>query len=524
MSNDVDSSSFFINLLKELHRECFDEARETYVILKKKIKKLDLFRESDPQISSSQDVLIHKKNDYEHLASSVTTPGTNEVLLADNVVANFSGQTQENEDEWASPPFGFDLVDAEESDAIEERQDLESAKLPNAIKFYSTIEENIHEQERTVKNEKILGTFSKSTIKIEYSPSEVLGRGSISTVLNGFLCVDDVRSPHLSTRVRFPVALKKTRLPCSSRGLHSLQIMLDPHFSSLTSPNILKTFYIEIEKLDTSEKGSPVILLNSILPRATEGSLFDWLLKKERLTNEELRQVAKAILCSLDAIHSCGIVHNDVKPQNILIFRDKEVGSKQYSEKIHINMLKLADFTSLCTASTSRTIFEKLKNTESDRNTLLETLRSSIPLGTGIYMSPEGCLGCADSCGNDLWSLGITLFQLATGHVPWTNIEAANPFMILNGFRQKFLKGFLFPLHGEKTSNISVVDNCEGNGIPCGTYESDDTFGPIMDEIENSSLYSKEFCNFMNACLTENLMDRPNARSLLAHPFLACCS
>lgn len=524
MSNDVDRSTFFNDLLIELHSQSFDEARQAYVILKEKIEKLDLFRESDLQLSFSQDELVQKNNNYEPFASSVTTPGKNEELLADDSAAHFSGQAEENDDEWVSPPLGFDLVGTEESDAIEEMDHLESKKTPDSIRVYSTIEENINDQERTAKGEKVLGVLSTSTIKIEYSPSEVLGRGSISTVLNGLLYADDAESPILSNRFRFPVALKKTRLPCSLRALHSLQVMLDPHFSSLTLPNLLKTFYIEIEKLDTSDTGSPTILLNSVLPRATEGSLFDWLLKKERLTNEELQQVAKAMLYSLDAIHSCGVVHNDVKPQNILIFRDQEDGCKRYHENIHSSMLKLADFTSLSTASSPRIIFEMLKNTVSDRNVLLETQSSNIPLGTGIYMSPEGCLGCADSCGNDLWSLGITLFQLATGHVPWTNIEAANPFMILNGFRTKFLKGLLFPFHGEKTPSISVVNNCEGNDKPCGTFQSDDTFGPILDEIENSSLYSKDFCSFVIACLSENLMDRPTAKSLLAHPFLACCS
>ncbi|MGB7541010.1 MAG: protein kinase [Burkholderiales bacterium] len=101
-----------------------------------------------------------------------------------------------------------------------------------------------------------------------------------------------------------------------------------------------------------------------------------------------LMQIATA----LDAVHSAGVVHRDMKPQNIM-FRDG-------------NRLALVDFGLA---------------KEIDSNTTLT--RTGMVLATPLYMSPEQCMGKPQDRRGDLYSLGVILYEMLTGALPY---HAAN--------------------------------------------------------------------------------------------------
>ncbi len=103
---------------------------------------------------------------------------------------------------------------------------------------------------------------------------------------------------------------------------------------------------------------------------------------------ERAMEIALPIAEALHAIHSRDLVHRDVKPSNVLLFRTRK--------------LKLADFG--------------MVKAEGDMTLTL----TGLPIGTPEYMSPEQAQG-GRSIGprSDLYALGIVLFELLTGNVPF---------------------------------------------------------------------------------------------------------
>lgn len=123
-----------------------------------------------------------------------------------------------------------------------------------------------------------------------------------------------------------------------------------------------------------------------ILEYCPNGSLKDYLKKHGPLTVDHLFQSCKEIASAIEFCHANNIVHRDIKPANILI--DK------------YNRVKLADF-GLSVQATSRI---------------------NPQIGSPAYMSPEALNGkkYINHFKNDIWALGVTLFELCSGSVPWS--------------------------------------------------------------------------------------------------------
>jgi serine/threonine protein kinase len=117
------------------------------------------------------------------------------------------------------------------------------------------------------------------------------------------------------------------------------------------------------------------------------GSLEDLILRRGPLAPAEAARLASQVAEALHAAHRRGIVHRDVKPQNVLI---DEAGNA-----------KVADFGIALAASRSYT---------SGTNLLF---------GTASYMSPEQGMGERVGPESDLYSLGVVLYEMLTGRVPF---------------------------------------------------------------------------------------------------------
>jgi eukaryotic-like serine/threonine-protein kinase len=108
----------------------------------------------------------------------------------------------------------------------------------------------------------------------------------------------------------------------------------------------------------------------------------------ERRALDLVRQIARG----LQATHVAGLVHRDVKPENVIVTPE--------------SVAKLVDFG----------IVKLLDHEEEGAVTVAGTT-----VGTPFYISPEQARGEDDlDIRSDLYSLGITLFQLTTGKVPFT--------------------------------------------------------------------------------------------------------
>ena len=126
--------------------------------------------------------------------------------------------------------------------------------------------------------------------------------------------------------------------------------------------------------------------ISYIVMELVEGiTLKEYIDKKGRLAVREATSIAIQVSMGLEAAHRNGIVHRDVKPQNIIISTDGKV--------------KVTDFGIARAASSN-------------------TINSSV-MGSVHYSSPEQARGGYSDYKSDIYSLGITLYEMLTGTVPF---------------------------------------------------------------------------------------------------------
>ncbi len=111
---------------------------------------------------------------------------------------------------------------------------------------------------------------------------------------------------------------------------------------------------------------------------------------------------------ALSAAHAEGIVHRDLKPDNIFLTQSKRGG---------VRTVKLLDFG-----------IAKLLRAEEGGAAIQQT-RTGTSMGTPLFMSPEQCLGKPVDARTDIYSIGVIMFELFTGQLPFPGpsyIETVN--------------------------------------------------------------------------------------------------
>ncbi len=165
--------------------------------------------------------------------------------------------------------------------------------------------------------------------------------------------------------------------------------------SSLNHPNICVIHDID------QYQGRPFIVMEYL-----EGSSFTDLIS-QALPEAELRRIGASLADALDAAHSKGIVHRDIKPSNILL-------TEQGRPKILDFGLAKID---------SDPLGDEGRGKKGD-----DLTKAGQVLGTLAYMSPEQANGQEVTGASDVFSLGIVLYQLATGRAPF---EGDSPIRVL---------------------------------------------------------------------------------------------
>lgn len=144
----------------------------------------------------------------------------------------------------------------------------------------------------------------------------------------------------------------------------------------LEHPDILRV-------LDAGESGGDTWIAMELL---VGHDLSHYTRDGHRLPLREVLLLGARLARALHYAHSHGVVHRDIKPANVML--DRATGS-----------VKIMDFGIARVADGSRT-------------------RTGLVLGTPSYMSPEQLAGLKVDGRSDLYSLGVMLFQLLTGHLP----------------------------------------------------------------------------------------------------------
>lgn len=145
--------------------------------------------------------------------------------------------------------------------------------------------------------------------------------------------------------------------------------------AGLLNPNIVNVY-------DVGEDRGLYYMVMELVEGIT---LKEYIEKKGKLSHKEVISIAIQMCNGIGAAHAAGIVHRDIKPQNVMISRDGKV--------------KVTDF-GIAKAVTSNTI-------------------SSNAMGSVHYTSPEQARGGYSDAKSDIYSIGITLYEMVTGRVPF---------------------------------------------------------------------------------------------------------
>jgi serine/threonine protein kinase len=200
-----------------------------------------------------------------------------------------------------------------------------------------------------------------------YELTSVIGSGAFSTV---YRAVDTETSSPWAVKV-----IPKDSLPDDDARIRLQREITTMAY--LVHPNILRLedFIIDNDNFFL------------VIEHCSGGDLADFIHNGPPSRERVAASIFSQVISGMQFLHSHGIAHRDLKPQNILLVKNYEV--------------RIADF-GLCGFQTARD------------NGLLTMC------GTQVYMAPE-CLrpGKYDGFARDIWSLGVILFELATTEYPW---------------------------------------------------------------------------------------------------------
>ena len=207
----------------------------------------------------------------------------------------------------------------------------------------------------------------------DYIIKETIGKGTFSTVKLG---------ENIKTKQKVAIKILNKEKIKEEEDLERIKREIKI-LSMMDHPNVIKT-YKNIE----NEKNYYLIM-----EYCDGGELFNYIVEKEKLDEDEASMFFYQLINALEYIHSLGVAHRDLKPENLLLVKNK--------------IIKIIDFG--------------LSN-YFDGETKLET-----PCGSPSYASPEIIKGeLYNGFCIDVWASGIIMFAMLCGYLPFDDDDDEN--------------------------------------------------------------------------------------------------
>jgi serine/threonine-protein kinase len=205
-----------------------------------------------------------------------------------------------------------------------------------------------------------------------YRVESVLGEGGMGLVY---------KAVHVA--LKKPLAIKVLRPEVSKNE----QIVARFRQEAQSASAIGNQHIIDISDFGELQDGSTYFVMEFLTGRSLTGAL-----EEGRFTPQRVIHVAKQLCRALGAAHEIGVVHRDMKPDNVQLI---ERGSdKDFVKVLDFGIAKVGGGTSKLT-------------------------QAGQVFGTPHYMSPEQCAGTAVDHRTDIYAVGVMLYEMATGAVPF---------------------------------------------------------------------------------------------------------
>jgi len=201
-----------------------------------------------------------------------------------------------------------------------------------------------------------------------YRIVSLIGEGGVGEV---YEAIDD------STNRR--VAMKFATLPSSQSATRV------KHFSKASEYLLRMSHPKLVRGIEFKKFGQRFCL---VMELATQGSLADLIDKQGPIAEEEGIKIIFKVVQGLIYIHSCGLIHRDIKPHNILLFEN--------------NITKISDFD----------LFIPMGGKSRQKSVL--------PSGSPCYMPPEQIRREELTATSDIYALGVTMYEMFVGKPPFS--------------------------------------------------------------------------------------------------------
>ncbi|MFJ2027985.1 WD40 repeat domain-containing serine/threonine protein kinase [Streptomyces sp. NPDC087897] len=180
------------------------------------------------------------------------------------------------------------------------------------------------------------------------------------------------------------VAVKEILVPPGLDGRQRQSVLLRMMREARTAARLNHPGIVTVHDV-VEHRGAPVIVMEFVRGQSLAAAVRE----QGRLTPQQVAEIGSTVLDALSVAHAAGVVHRDLKPDNILLAQGRAV---------------LTDFGIASTA---------------DATTALTS--AGTVLGTPVYMAPEQLEGRPATPAGDLWSLGATLYTAVEGQPPFSS-------------------------------------------------------------------------------------------------------